>query len=60
MDISSINLYNEMAVSGDNSLNPRPQPLAGLRHGVPVKEPHHPLHLLDQVLNFFVRLCIDL
>ncbi len=41
-----------MAVSGDDSLNPRPEPLAGLRHGVPVKGPHLPLHLLDQVLDF--------
>ncbi len=41
-----------MAVSGDDSLNPRPEPLAGLRHGVPVKGPHLPFHLLDQVLDF--------
>jgi hypothetical protein len=47
-----INLCNEIAVSGDDSLNLRPEPLTGLRHGVPVKEPHLRLHLLDQVLNF--------
>jgi hypothetical protein len=49
-----------MAASVTNSLNPRPQSLAGLRHCVPVKGPHHSLHLLDQVPVFFVRLCIDL
>ncbi len=54
-----INLCNEMAVSGDDSLNPRPQPQADLCHGVPVKGPHHRLHLLDEVLDFVVRLCID-
>jgi hypothetical protein len=53
-----INLCNEMAVSGNNSLSPRSEPLAGLRHFALVKEPHHRLHLLDQVLNFVVRLCI--
>jgi hypothetical protein len=50
--ILRINLCNEMAVSGADSLNPRPEPLAGLRHGVPVKGPHLRLHLLDKVLNF--------
>jgi hypothetical protein len=37
-----------------------PEPLTGLCHGVPVKRPHHRLHLLDQALNFVVRLRIDL
>ncbi len=37
-----------MAVSGDEILSPRPQPLAGLRQGVPVKGPHHRL-FLDEV-----------
>jgi hypothetical protein len=41
-----------MAVSGDDSLNPRPEALEGLRHGVPVEGPHLRLHLLDQVLDF--------
>ncbi len=59
-DILRTILCIEMAVSGNNSLSPRPEPLAGLRHGAPVKEPHHRLHLLDQVLNFGVRLCIGL
>ncbi len=55
-----IRLFNKMAISGDNILDVGPEPLAGLRHGVPVKEPHQRLHLLDQALNFFVMLCIDL
>ncbi len=29
-----------MAVSGDDSFKPGPEPLAGLRHGVPVKGAH--------------------
>jgi hypothetical protein len=49
-----------MAASVPNSLNLRPEPPAGLCHGVPVKGPHHSLHLLDQVPDFFVRLCIGL
>jgi hypothetical protein len=49
-----------MAVSGDDSLDPGPELLAGLRHGVPVKGAHQYLHVLDQVLDFVVRLCIDL
>ncbi len=35
------NFFNEMAVSGDESLSTGPEPLEGLRHGVPVEEPHH-------------------
>jgi hypothetical protein len=31
----------------NNSLEPGPQALADLRHGVPVEEPHHLLYLLD-------------
>ncbi len=49
-----------MAVSGDDSLNFGPKPLAGLHHDVPVKRAHQHLHVLDQVLDFVVRLCIDL
>jgi hypothetical protein len=47
-----------MDVNGNEGLNPRPEPLAGLRHGVPDKGPHLRLHLLDQVLDFFVRLLL--
>ncbi len=49
-----------LAVSGNDSLDTGPEPLAGLRHGVPAEGTHHRLHLLDLDLNFFVRLCIDL
>jgi hypothetical protein len=51
---------NEIAVSVDDSLVPRPERLVGLRHGVPVKVAHQRLHVLDQVLVFIVRLCIVL
>ncbi len=56
----SIYLFNEIAVSGDNSLDPGRVPLECLRHGVPVKGPHHLLDLQDQVLGFVVMLCLDL
>jgi hypothetical protein len=49
-----------MAVSGHESLDPGPELLAGLRHGVPVKGAHQHPHLLNQVLDFVVRLCTDL
>jgi hypothetical protein len=60
MNILRIRLYNKMAISGDNIPDAGPEPLAGLCNGVPVKGPHHRLHLLDQALNFGVILCIDL
>jgi hypothetical protein len=47
------------AVSSNDSLDPRPQALAGLRHGVPVEEPYHLLYLLDQIPGFVARLCND-
>ena len=53
-------LFNEMTVIGDDSLDPGPEPLAGLRHGVPVQGPHQRLHPLDLVLDFVVKLFIDL
>jgi hypothetical protein len=56
----SINLFNEIAVSSDNSLDPVRVPLESLRPGVSVKGPHHLLDLQDQVLGFVVRLCLDL
>ena len=53
-------LFNEMAICSDDSLDPGPEPLADLRHGVPVKGAHQRLHVLDQVLDSIVKLCIDL
>ncbi len=55
-----IKIFNEMAVNGDDSLDPGPEPQAALRHGVPVKGANQRLHLMDQVPDFVVRLCIDL
>ena len=53
-------LFNEMAFICIESLDPGLEPLAGFRHGVPVQGAHQRLHLQDQVLNFVMRLCIDL
>ena len=58
MNILRIRLCNEMAISSDNILDSGC--LAGLCLGIPVNGPHHSQHLLDQVLDFFVRLCIHL
>ncbi len=55
-----IKIFNEMAASDGDSLDPGPEPLAGLRHGVPVKGAHQHPDLLDQVLDFVVKLCTDL
>jgi hypothetical protein len=53
-------LFNEMTVIGDYSLDPGPEALAGLHHGVPVQGAQKRLHPLDLVLDFVVKLCIDL
>jgi hypothetical protein len=49
-----------MATIGDDSLGPGPELIGGLRHGVLVKGAHQRSHLLDQVLDFVMRLCTDL
>jgi hypothetical protein len=59
MYISRIILFIKTAVSINNRLDPGPQALAGLHHGVPVEGPQHLLHLLDQILGFVVRLFND-
>jgi hypothetical protein len=53
-------LFNEMAFICNESLDPGLEPLAGFCHGVPLQGAHQRLHPLDQVLNFVMRLCIDL
>jgi hypothetical protein len=55
--ISRIILFIKTSVSIYNSLDPGPQALAGLRHGVPVEGPQHLLYLLYQILGFIARLC---
>ncbi len=55
-----INIFNEMAVTGNDSLDLGPELQVGLHHGVPVKGAHQRPHLLDQVLDFVVKLCTDL
>jgi hypothetical protein len=57
--ISRIILFIKTADSINNSLDPCPQALADLRHGVPVEGPQHFLHLLDQILGFVERLFND-
>ncbi len=54
-----IHIFNKIAVSGDESLNPGREAVVCLSHGVPVKGPRHLLDLQDQVLGFVVRLCLD-
>ncbi len=50
--ILRIILFIKIAVSSNDWLDPGPQAIAGLRHGVPVEGPHHLLYLLDQILGF--------
>ena len=57
--VSRIILFIKTAVSINNSLDPGPQALAGLHHGVPDEGPQHLLHLLDQILGFAARLFND-
>jgi hypothetical protein len=57
--ISRIILFINSAVSMNNSLDPGPQALAGLHHGVPVEGPKHLLLLLDQIIGFVARLFND-
>jgi hypothetical protein len=52
MYILRIILFIKTAVSSNDCLDPGPQALAGLHHGVPVEGPHHILYLLDQILGF--------
>ncbi len=55
--IKRIILIIETAVIINNSLDPGPQALAGLRHDVPVEGPQHLLHLPDKILVFVASLC---
>ena len=57
--ISRIIFFIKTAVSINNSLDPGPQALVGLHHGVPVEGPQHLLHLLDQIIGFVERLFND-
>jgi hypothetical protein len=57
MYILRIILFIKTAVSSNDCLDPGPQAIAGLRHGVPVEGPHHLPYLLDQILGFVARLC---
>ena len=52
-----MNLFNKIAVRGDEHLNPGPAPPAGHCHDVPVKGPHNLLYLLAQGRRIDVRGC---
>jgi hypothetical protein len=52
-NVLRINLFNEIAISSGDSIDPGPEPLAGLRHGVPGEEPHFLPDVMDQVSGFF-------
>jgi hypothetical protein len=56
--ILRIILFIKTAVCTNNSLDPGPQALAGLHHGVPVEGLQH-LLLLDQILGFVATLFND-
>jgi hypothetical protein len=47
-----INLFIEIAVSSDDSIEHGPETLASLRHGVPGEEPHYLPDVRDQALVF--------
>jgi hypothetical protein len=55
----TINIFNKTTVSCEDILDPGPEARAGLHQGVPGKEPHHLLHLLDQITGLAARQCID-
>jgi hypothetical protein len=57
--ILRINSYNKTAVSSDDTLDPGPEHLVGLRHGVPGEGPHHLPDLRDQALGLVMKLCPD-
>jgi hypothetical protein len=58
MYILRIMLFIKTAVSSNDCLDPEPQAIGGLLHGVPVEGPHHLLYLLDHILGFVAILCI--
>jgi hypothetical protein len=53
-----INLFN--VVTSDDSLDPEPEPLRGLLHGVSGEEPHYLPCLRDQVSGFVGGLALTL
>jgi hypothetical protein len=55
-----IHIFNEIAVSGNDGLDPGAKPPAGPRHDVPVEGPHHLLDLLGQVLGIVLLLAAAL
>ncbi len=59
-NIQRIHSFNKTASSIDDILNPGPEPLPDLRHGVPGEGPHHLLDLRDLGLCLIVKLCSDL
>ncbi len=60
MNILRIHLFNEIAISGNDGLDPGAKSPVGPRHGVPGEVPLHLLDLLVQVLGFILRHCVDI
>jgi hypothetical protein len=52
-DVLRINLFIEIAVSSDDSIEHGPETLSSLRHGGPGEEPHYLPDVRDQVSGFF-------
>jgi hypothetical protein len=59
-NILRIHSFNKTAISIDDILDPGPEPLAGLHHGVPGKGLHHLPDLQDLGLGLVVKLCLTL
>jgi hypothetical protein len=55
-----IHVFNKIAVSGNDGLDPGAKPSAGLHHDVPVEVPHQLLVLLGQVLGIVASLTFSL
>jgi hypothetical protein len=59
-NILRIGLFNKNAASSDDSLDLGPEPLAGVRHGVPGEGHHHPPDLWDQGLGLLWDFAVTL
>jgi hypothetical protein len=55
-----VSLCNEIVISLHHSLESRPEPLAGLGHGILVKAARHLLGLLHQRVGSVVRSLVDM
>jgi hypothetical protein len=58
--ILGVTLFNEIAVSCHHSLYSGPEQLAGHGHGVPLKDAHHLLVLVDQEVQNILGTLINI